>query len=217
MKIFTHIKSGVLSMPNLGVRIRELRQRRGLTLEDVSVDTGLSVSFLSLLERDKVSVSVDNLERLAQYYQVHMVHFFRSEEVSPVLITRREQILESLERKDQGPASVTLLSDRPDARMEPLLVSIAPGAEEPHFRQHEADTLLYIVQGKARLISETGDEVLLNAGDVAYYVNVPHRRIANAQPDQSLLLLTITAPQTSSLDDLIRARQGGWVMTPGEQ
>ncbi len=63
-------------MPNLGNRLRELRQSRGLTLEQVASETGLSVSFLSMVERDKVSISVDNLERLARYYEVHMVHFF---------------------------------------------------------------------------------------------------------------------------------------------
>ena len=80
-------------MPMIGNRIREVRQNRGLTLEQVAAETGLSMSFLSMLERDKVSISVDNLEKLANYYQVHMVHFFRSVDASPVLITRREEIV----------------------------------------------------------------------------------------------------------------------------
>ena len=101
--------------------------------------------------------------------------------------------------------------------MEPLLVIVAPGGEEPHFRPHEADTLLYILEGQARLIAETGEDAIeLNQGDLAYYVNIPHRRIANASRSQSLLLISITAPQTSSLDELLAARQGSWVMKPAE-
>jgi transcriptional regulator with XRE-family HTH domain len=173
------------TMPNIGLRIRELRQQRGQTLEQVATETGLSVSFLSMLERDKVSISVDNLERLAGYFKVHMVHFFRAESASPVQITRREDILQSLKLTGQGPAAVTLLSNRPDARMEPLLVAIAPGNEEPQLHQ----------------------------GDMAYYVNVPHRRLSNPQKDKHLLLIAITSPQTSSLDDLVQARQGAWVMS----
>jgi transcriptional regulator with XRE-family HTH domain len=201
------------TMPNIGLRIRELRQQRGQTLEQVATETGLSVSFLSMLERDKVSISVDNLERLAGYFKVHMVHFFRAESASPVQITRREDILQSLKLTGQGPAAVTLLSNRPDARMEPLLVAIAPGNEEPHFRQHEADVLLYVLEGEAILISETGEEIQLHQGDMAYYVNVPHRRLSNPQKDKHLLLIAITSPQTSSLDDLVQARQGAWVMS----
>jgi len=202
-------------VPNLGIRIRELRQSRGLTLEQVSADTGLSVSFLSMLERDKVSISVDNLEKLANYYQIHMVHFFNGPERSPVLVTRRANIVDSMALIGAGPAAVTLLANQPNARMEPLLIHIAPGHEEPHFRKHEADTLVYILQGKAKLISEGGEEVVLDQGDLAYYINIPRRRFANATADEPLLLIAITAPPTSSLDDLLQARQGSWVM--GEQ
>ena len=200
-------------MPNIGLRIRELRQQRGQTLEQVAAETGLSVSFISMLERDKVSISVDNLEKLANYFQVHMVHFFRNEAASPVQVTRRDEIVKSLALTGKGPATVTLLSNRPDARMEPLLVAIAPGKEEPHFREHEADVLLYVLEGDATLISEAGEEIELNQGDMAYYVNVPHRRVANASKKKQLLIIVITAPPTSSLDDLIQARQGLWVMS----
>jgi transcriptional regulator with XRE-family HTH domain len=199
-------------MPNLGPRIRELRQTRSLTLEQVAADTGLSVSFLSMLERDKVSISVDNLEKLARYYEVHMVHFFRTPEASAVMITRREDILRSMTLTGQGPAAVTLLANQPDARMEPLLVNLAPGAEEPHFRKHEADVLVYILDGEARLIAESGEEIRLQQGDLAYYVNLPHRRLANASRSEPLVTIIITSPQTSSLDDLLQARQGSWVM-----
>lgn len=199
-------------MADIGMRIRELRQQRGQTLEQVASETGLSVSFLSMLERDKVSVSVDNLERLAEYFQVHMVHFFRTETGSPVQVTRRKDILKGLSVTGQSPASLTLLTNQPNARMEPLLVVIAPGHAEPHFRQHEADVLLYVLEGEAILLSETGEETRLHQGDLAYYVNVPHRRLVNAKKDKHLLLIAITSPQTSSLDDLLQARQGAWVM-----
>ncbi len=202
-------------MPLLGARLRELRQNQGLTLEQVAEETELSVSFLSMLERDKVSVSVDNLEKLAHCYHVHMVHFFQGPEASPVLVTRRVDILSGMAENTRGPATVSLLVNSPSARIEPLLVNIAPGHEEPHFRKHEADTLIYILAGQARLVSENGEaDVFLNQGDLAYYVNFPHRRVANASQEQHLLLISITAPPTSSLDDLLRAREGAWVMKP---
>ncbi len=207
-------------MPSLGTRLRELRQQRGLTLEQVAEESGLSVSFLSMVERDKVSISVDNLERLARYYNVHMVHFFNGPDESPVLVTRRAEIFQRVTETSKGPAAVTLLANRPNARLEPLLVHIAPGMEEPHFRKHEADTLVYILEGQAYLISESGEQIELNQGDLAYYVNFPHRRFANASNTQPLILIIITAPPTSTLDELIQARQGAWLMgtqnNPGE-
>ena len=189
----------------------ELAAGRG-DLEQVAADTGLSISFLSMLERDKVSVSVENLEKLARYFEVHMVHFFSGPEESPVMVTRRESIIQSINSSNPGPAAVTLLSNRSNARIEPLLIHIAPGKEEPHFRKHEADTLVYMLEGQARLISDNGEEIELNQGDLAYYVNLPHRRFANASSSQHLVIILVTAPPTSSLDDLLKTRQGSWVM-----
>ena len=137
-----------------------------------------------------------------------MVHFFRGGEESPVLVTRKTEIEKNLVSDLQGPASVTLLANRTDARLEPMLVTISPGQEEPHFRQHEADTLLYVISGRAYLESESGERIELASGDLAYYVNIPKRRIINANPDKPLSLLVITAPPTSSLDELISMRQG---------
>lgn len=200
-------------MSTLGTRIRELRINKNLTLEQVAADTGLSTSFISLLERNKVSISVDNLEKLAHYFNVHMIHFFNAPNENPVFVTRTEQISENLHTLDASQATVALLANSSNARIEPLLVKIAPGMEEPHFRQHEADTLMIILEGSAVLISEKGEETLLNKGDIAYYINFPHRRVSNASQENPLVFITITAPPTSSLDDLVQARQGGWSMT----
>jgi transcriptional regulator with XRE-family HTH domain len=203
-------------MSTIGFRLRELRLKKELTLSEVAEATGFAVSFLSQLERDKVSISVDNLTRLARFYDVHMVHFFQTAQASQVFVTHREQMFENLGRIEPGAASVALLTNQSNPRMEPLLVHIAPGSEEPHFRQHEADVLIYIISGKARLIAESGEEIELQQGDLAYYVNFPHRRMANASANQPLLLLAITAPPTSSLDDLLEARKGAWVMSEGK-
>ena len=54
----------------LGERLRELRQQRDLTLLQLSQQTGLSVSYLSDLERGRTNPSIDTLERIAGTYHV---------------------------------------------------------------------------------------------------------------------------------------------------
>ena len=54
----------------LGAKLRELRNTRRSTLAEVSKVTGLSVSFLSDVERERTKPSLDTLEKLASYYQV---------------------------------------------------------------------------------------------------------------------------------------------------
>lgn len=190
------------TMINLGLRLRELRIARGMTLEEVAAGTGLSVSFLSLVERDKASISVDNLEKIADFFQIHLVHFFTDERPELLTITRREQIFQKLSLPSNTPTSLLSLSRYSQARMEPLLISIAPGKEEPHFRLHDADVLLYVIQGEMLLIGENGEEHCLETGDIAYYVNTIRRRIKNLSQENPLFVILITAPPTSSLREL---------------
>ncbi|MBO9315274.1 MAG: helix-turn-helix transcriptional regulator, partial [Chloroflexus sp.] len=65
---------------SLGQKIGRLRQERGLTLQEVAEGSGLTPSFLSRLERDKVNISVANLRKLAQFFSVQMTHFFEGED-----------------------------------------------------------------------------------------------------------------------------------------
>ena len=54
----------------LGTKLRMLRKKRGYTLADVSNEIGLSVSFLSDVERGRTRPSLDSLEKLASFYQM---------------------------------------------------------------------------------------------------------------------------------------------------
>jgi transcriptional regulator with XRE-family HTH domain len=51
-------------------RLREIRQKRGVTLLQVAEAVKLSVSYLSDLERGRTKPSLDTLERLAAYYEM---------------------------------------------------------------------------------------------------------------------------------------------------
>jgi transcriptional regulator with XRE-family HTH domain len=194
-------------MNKIGERLRFLRQKRGLTLQHVAEETGFALSFLSQLERDMVSISVDNLERLANFYEVHMVHFFRTSEETPIQVIKRKDIVASMAIDNEGPAAVALLANRADARLEPLLIKIMPGEEEPHFRSHDADTLMYVLEGEATIVTERGIETKLETGDMAYYNNFPRKRLANYDKEKPLLVIAITSPPTTSLDEMINMRQ----------
>ncbi len=195
-------------MLNIGSRLRELRVNRNLTLKQVADDTGFAVSFLSLLERDKVSISVDNLERLARYYGVRMLHFFQGSEDDIPHVTRGEQIQARLGTVQTGGSAFLLLSHRRDARMEPLAAAIGPGHGDSQFRTYEGDMLLYVLQGAVRVLTERSDTVTLAAGDAAYCAGFPGRRIENANESLPALVLIIIAPPTTMRDDAADFERG---------
>ena len=59
-----------------GQRVRSLRAERGLTQEQLAERAGISVDFLSLVERGKSSPSFENLEEIADALEVSVAELF---------------------------------------------------------------------------------------------------------------------------------------------
>lgn len=54
----------------IGETLKKLRNKKSLTLEDISFKTGLSVSYISCLERDKRNINFSTLEKIAKAISV---------------------------------------------------------------------------------------------------------------------------------------------------
>lgn len=53
---------------SMGPRLRQLRTKRQLSLAEVATAVGVSVGFLSAIERSQMNASVGTLRRLERYY-----------------------------------------------------------------------------------------------------------------------------------------------------
>src|SRR5688572_4278263 len=67
----------------LAARIRELRERMGLTQEDLAVRSRISVSFISMIERGERSPSYETLVQLAEALEVPLSELFRASTSEP--------------------------------------------------------------------------------------------------------------------------------------
>ncbi len=56
---------------SIGPRLRRLRAKRGVNLAEVAAAAGISIGFLSAIERSQMSASVGTLRRLARYYRTN--------------------------------------------------------------------------------------------------------------------------------------------------
>ena len=74
----------------VGAKIRALRRIRGLSLQQMSQETGMSYSYLSGLENGKHSVSITNLQRIAKYFGVDMVYFLMPSGAVPKVFRKEE-------------------------------------------------------------------------------------------------------------------------------
>jgi transcriptional regulator with XRE-family HTH domain len=66
---------GALSI-NVGIRLRELRAERGISMRGLAQKSGLSANALSMIERGKTSPSVSTLYKLADALNLPITAFF---------------------------------------------------------------------------------------------------------------------------------------------
>ncbi|NWF80068.1 MAG: helix-turn-helix domain-containing protein [Chloroflexi bacterium] len=150
---------------SLGQKIGRLRQERGLTLQEVSEGSGLTPSFLSRLERDKVNISVANLRKLAQFFSVQMTHFFEGEDNQQVgqVVTPADRVRLSL---DDTPVQVYALLP-PNSDMEARWIEARPGSGQQGFSNRGSQMVL-VLEGRLRFL--LGDEEYeLGSGDTLFY------------------------------------------------
>jgi transcriptional regulator with XRE-family HTH domain len=60
-------------------RLRQLRQTRGLSQEELADMAGLHRTYVGSVERSERNVSIDNMERLAKALEVDITELLRKE------------------------------------------------------------------------------------------------------------------------------------------
>lgn len=173
---------------SLGQKISRLRQERGLTLQEVSDGSGLTPSFLSRLERDKVNISVANLRKLALFFNVQMTHFFEGEENQHAgqVITSAERVKLSL---DDAPVQVYSLVPA-NSFLESRLIEAHSGGGQQGFSTRSGQ-MVYLLQGKLRYhLGE--EEYVLEPGDTLFFHEELPYTWTNIG-DEPVILITVSS------------------------
>jgi DNA-binding transcriptional MerR regulator/mannose-6-phosphate isomerase-like protein (cupin superfamily) len=172
----------------IGGRLRQLRQRRALSLAQVAKAAGISVGFLSALERSQMSASVSTLRRLARFYQTNILDFFdASGSESRLVPPQKRKILEA------GPGVRMELLAWGNTVMEPHLFRVAPNAGSGESYTHEGEEFLYVLRGEFQISLEE-KEYRLKAGDSFYFDSTTPHRWLNPGRGESWVLWVNTPP-----------------------
>lgn len=76
---------------DIGSKLKALRESKGISLKAVAEATGMSYSYLWGLEHNKHSISIVNLQRLSQFFEVDLVYFFEKPNRGSVWFIGKDQ------------------------------------------------------------------------------------------------------------------------------
>ena len=172
----------------IGPRLRRLRTQRGVGLAEVAKAAGISVGFLSALERSQMSASVGTLRRLARYYRTNILDFFDATELNTRLVRPpKRKVLEA------GPGVRMELLAWGNKVMEPHLFRIAPQAGSGESYAHEGEEFLFVLRGQLQ-IALADEEYHLKRGDSFYFESATPHHWKNPGPGETWLLWVNTPP-----------------------
>jgi transcriptional regulator with XRE-family HTH domain len=161
------------STSELGARLRALRRARGLSLADVAEGTGISPSFLSMVEKGKSDITISRLMRLVHWFGVSVADLVQEPNPSPVQVVRADN-RRSLRLADEKISIQILTADGRHAMM-PVINVYDEGGGMTDSTRHEGEEFIHVIDGRVELTVTGTDPIVLEAGDSAYYKSdVPH-------------------------------------------
>jgi transcriptional regulator with XRE-family HTH domain len=177
---------------HFGGALRRLRRERRLSLNDVSVATGISASFLSLVENERSDISISRLMKLAAFFDVHV------SDLLPPGLDRDPIVVRASERRHIGSPhegiDIYLLAPDSERRFLPLIAEFGPGARFAELTQHEGDEYVYVLEGRICLEVEGHEPVILARGDGAFYRADRAHTVATVDAESASVLAVASPP-----------------------
>ena len=164
---------GARTVVELGERLRQARHGLGYSLADVSTMTGLSMSWLSRVERGRIDISFNRLMALTSCYRVSLPDLLGSSAGSSPHIVRKPDRHADM----SSPEGFDLVLLAPGRRqMMPAIAVHRPGVSRDDFVTTEGEEFVLVLDGTIELEFADGTSYPLKKGDSAYYSALePHR------------------------------------------
>jgi len=165
----------------LGQKIKTLRQRKGLTLQQMADKTSLSVPLLSQIEGEVVAPPVATLLKISKALNVNIGYFFQEEESGKrAVMVRKNERKQVFRRIHEDPSKVgyyyeSLAYPKADKHMEPFQVQFeVKKKEDLLFFNHKGEEFVFVLEGQLECNYED-ETFLLEPGDSLYFdSSFPH-------------------------------------------
>ncbi|MFA0430076.1 helix-turn-helix domain-containing protein [Vibrio sp. 10N.222.51.C5] len=178
----------------LGQRIKDIRSKLGITLEEASQRTGLARSTLSKIENEQISPTFQAMQKLAMGLQIDMPQLFEPPR-KKVATGRRD-----LTKAGQGKPHPTptyehelLATELSNKKMMPFKSRVRARTFEEYndWVRHDGEEFLIVISGDVMFYSEFYEPVPMSEGDSMYYdANMGHMLISTSTEDALILWVT---------------------------
>ncbi|RKX68751.1 MAG: hypothetical protein DRP60_17550 [Spirochaetes bacterium] len=175
-------------------KIKELRKRQGLTLQQLSDLTNLSKGYLSKIESSDFVPRIQTLNKIAGALNADIGYFLEEywiEKKKPQnfdMVKKDQHTLKLGERPDFGYSYISLLHNYKGKYMAPFILNIEKGSTK--IFTHDSEEFIYLIKGSLKFVYEKQEHELCE-GDSIYFDSRLEHSLRNEHNIEAVIINVI--------------------------
>ena len=174
---------------DIGSKIKLLRTQKGLTLEELASRSELTKGFLSQLERNLTSPSIDSLNDILEALGTNLAEFFQEDKEEKYLFRDADFFVDERENCTVH----WIVPNTQKNQMEPILLELPSGGESFEMQPHSGEEFGYVADGTVVLICD-GKRSVLHKGETFYLHGRSFHTLKNERKSTARVLWVSTPP-----------------------
>ena len=184
----------------LGVKVKNMREARNLSLEELAERANLKVDGIKKIENGELIPGLTPLIKIARALGVRLGTFLDDQQnIGPVITKKDEKKgITRFSDKDNPVHSdldfYSLAQNKSGRHMEPFMIDIYPSSENDFkLSSHEGEEFIYVMKGAVEIIYGK-DTYILNEGESIYYDSIVQHHVHSHGTDAAKILAVVYAP-----------------------
>ncbi len=173
----------------LGAKLKDMRQQKNLTQEELADRCELTKGYISQLENELTSPSIATLIDLLTALGSNLSDFFHEEAEEKIVFTQNEYI----EKVSDGMSFNWVIPNAQKNAMEPVLVELEAGAETTADFPHEGEEFGYVLEGRIPIV-RAGKSFPAKKGESFYFTANKEHYIINKGKNKAKFIWVSTPP-----------------------
>ena len=174
---------------DIGNKIKQLRTRQGLTLEELASRSELTKGFLSQLERDLTSPSIDSLSDILEALGTNLSEFFQEDKNDQFVFRSEDFFVDERENCTVN----WIVPNTQKNQMEPILLELHAGGESFEVEPHNGEEFGYVLDGSVILECD-GERSVVCRGETFYLHGRTFHYLKNERKTTARILWVCTPP-----------------------
>ena len=175
---------------DLGKRVKQLRVKNDMTLEELASRTELTKSFLPQVERNLTTPSLPTLENIVEVLGVSMGDFFQEEKNVQIAFTEKDYY----EDENDLVKITYLVPNAQRNNMDPILLTIEPHGVSQVIPPHDGEEMGYVIRGRIVLRDLTGNTSVTVKKGETFYIKGDFRHCLENDGGSVAKVLWVSAP-----------------------